>query len=214
MSTSPMHGENQWSDEADLPNWRHDIQTYWDAQMNLARTVARGLALSLGLSADYVAPFLTNPCAQMVLLRYSPPGGNSSREDHPGCGEHTDCGFLTLLAQDNVGGLEVQHADGHWIQAPPVPGTFVVNMGDICARWTNDQYKSTWHRVFNTDSARVRHSIPFFCNCNYNTPISCIFQDSNMQCVADSSTRQTEEARYEPVLAGDYIMQKLGLMRT
>ncbi|KAL7564670.1 hypothetical protein ACA910_021226 [Epithemia clementina (nom. ined.)] len=82
----------------------------------------------------------------MVLLRY-PGTDEQGIKERRGCGTHTDCGFLTILAQDDVEGLEVQCRDGTWMSVPPVPGTFVVTLGDMMARWTNDIFMSTPHWV-------------------------------------------------------------------
>ena len=83
------------------------------------------------------------------------------------------------------------------MSAPPIPGTFVVNLGDMAARWSNDTYKSTLHCV-RTSSATTRHLIPFFSNCNFDTKVECITGD--------------KAGKYPPVKAGEYILEKLGLM--
>jgi len=153
-----------------------------------------------------------------------------------GCGAHTDCGFLTILAQEDNGteGLQVRRADGTWVSAKPIPGTFVLNLGDMAAHWTNDFYKSTEHRVYNASSTKSRHSIPFFINCNFDTQVSCLpscrrrrnllggrgqSQKNNHQNndnedneVDDDDDDDDDATKYETVKAGEYILQKLGLM--
>ena len=133
----------------------------------------------------------------------------------------TDCGFLTILAQDSPG-LEVE--DPHtleWNLVDPIDGMnmFVVNLGDMAARWTNDAYKSTKHRVYNQND-RVRYSIPFFCNCDFDAPVECILtKNSNVlnekkfDTDAYRAEKKLEVAKYEPTTAGAYIMQRLGFMR-
>ena len=155
----------------------------------------RALAMSLDLEdIDFFCKNCNDPVAQMVLLRYPP---NDEKKDG-GHGAHHDCGFLTILAQEEgTEGLSVRRNDGTWVSAQPIPGTFVVNLGDMAACWTNDLYKSTEHRVFNTSTTRNRHSIPFFINCNF---------DCRVECLSD------EPAKYSPTTAGEYIMKKLGLM--
>lgn len=121
--------------------------------------------------------------------------------------EDTDCGFLTILIQD-LPGLEVQDPlTNEWKSIEPIDDTFVVNLGDMAARWTNDVYRSTKHRVYNTTDS-TRYSVPFFCNCNFDAPVKCI-----MDCNSDGSTVDGEEAKYEPTTAGEYILERLGLMR-
>lgn len=106
----------------------------------------------------------------MVLFRYPPTGASASQR---GCGAHTDCGFLTIVAQDEPG-IEVQLADGTWFPAPSLPGSFLVNLGDLAQRWTGDAYRSTVHRVVNRSATSARHSIVFFCNADFDTQVETI----------------------------------------
>ena len=115
-----------------------------------------------------------------------------------GAGEHTDYGNLTLLATDDVGGLEVRTRAGQWIAAPVIPGAFIVNIGDCLMRWTNDVYVSTPHRVINR-SARERYSIAFFYDPNPDAMVETI-----PSCVAKG-----EVTRYAPILAADYLKMRL-----
>ena len=87
-------------------------------------------------------------------------------------GAHTDCGFLTLLVQDQLvdGGLQILHKDGTWRNAPQREGCVLINLGDMASAWSNGYYKSTFHRV-DTALKRRRHSIPFFCNLNYDAMV-------------------------------------------
>jgi isopenicillin N synthase-like dioxygenase len=94
-----MHGPNVWPDAAALPGWREVVHTYFEGMLALSRVVARGLALSLELPGDFFTSRMQHPIAQLLLLRYPPPPPAQVAAQYVGCGAHTDCGFLTILAQ-------------------------------------------------------------------------------------------------------------------
>jgi isopenicillin N synthase-like dioxygenase len=164
------HGPNQWP--SDLPLWRGTMEFYFERMLGLCRTVMRALALGLNLPEDHFDGFCDDAVATLRLLHYPPQPANPAPGEK-GCGAHTDFGAITLLAQDEVGGLEVWDGDNGWMPAPPVPGAFVVNLGDLMARWTNDRYRSTLHRVINA-SGRERYSIPFFFTGRADYPVTCL----------------------------------------
>jgi isopenicillin N synthase-like dioxygenase len=153
------YGFNQWPEG--LTGFRDDVLAYHAAVSGLAMRVINLIALSLELPADYFAPMFDMPNTTLRMLKY-PPQPADAAFNQMGAGAHTDWGGVTLLAQDGVGGLEVRNAAGDWIRATPIPGTFVVNLGDLTARWTNGLYNSNLHRVMNNGSGRDRYSIVFF----------------------------------------------------
>jgi isopenicillin N synthase-like dioxygenase len=153
----PLHGRNLFPD-ADVPGMRAAVLSYMDCLRSLAQQVMRGVAVALGHESEYFATGLTvDPTILFRIFHYPP---QPPAYDGWGVGEHTDYGLLTLLLQDSSGGLQVRTSDG-WIDAPPIEGTFVCNIGDMLAQLSGGRYRSTPHRVRNT-SGRDRYSFPFF----------------------------------------------------
>jgi isopenicillin N synthase-like dioxygenase len=152
----PLHGPNLFPSA--VPSLRTVVLAYMDALVVVAQTVLRGIALSLDLEPAYFeSSYTANPTVLFRVFHYPP---QPPADDGWGVGEHTDYGLLTLLAQDDHGGLQVRTPAG-WIDAPPLPGTFVCNIGDMLDRLTGGWYRSTPHRVRNI-SGRERLSYPFF----------------------------------------------------
>ena len=152
----PLHGANLFPPEpAEL---REVVLTYLDELAGLGHALARGLALALGHDSDWFDRHLTGDPLVLFRIFHYPP---DPAVDEWGVGEHTDYGLLTLLLQDESGGLEVRGPDGGWIPAPPVADSFVCNLGDMLERMTGGRYRSTPHRVRNT-SGVSRLSFPFF----------------------------------------------------
>jgi isopenicillin N synthase-like dioxygenase len=183
-------GPNQWPD---LPGFRPAMETYFTALAAEASKLMTAMARSLNLPPDSFAAFCDEPMCMLRLLHY-PPQPPNPQPGEKGCGAHTDWGCLTLLLQDDAGGLQVQVA-GEWIDAPPVPGTFVVNIGDMFARWTNDLYRSTLHRVVNL-SGRDRYSMPFFFEGRPDHEIVCL-----PSCVGDGTPR------YQPTTVSGHLRE-------
>ncbi|HZR68111.1 MAG TPA: 2-oxoglutarate and iron-dependent oxygenase domain-containing protein [Burkholderiales bacterium] len=163
-------GHNQWPA---LEGFRSQTLAYQAAMRELGDRVLAMLALSLELDEGFFAPYYDMPGTTLRLLRY-PPHPRAAQANQLGAGAHTDWGGITLLAQDALGGLEVRNAAGEWIQATPIPDTFVVNLGDLMQRWTNDVYRSNMHRVKNNSSSHDRYSIPFFYSPRPDSRIACM----------------------------------------
>ena len=130
-------------------------------------------------------------------MRY-PPQPFDAKDNQIGAGAHTDWGWITLLVQDEHGGLEVETAAGDWVRAEPIPGTIVVNLGDIILRWTNGRYHSSLHRVMNNRSGRNRHSMVLFFNQSHDTMV-----ESLSTCLEPGET-----PKYPPCTSGEHTLQR------
>jgi isopenicillin N synthase-like dioxygenase len=161
----PLHGPNLFP--AELPELRSAVLQWLGAMSALGQAILRGLAQGLGLDPGWFAHQLTaDPLALFRIFRYPP----TAPDDGWGVAEHTDYGLLTILLQDEAGGLEVRTPDG-WVTAPPVPGSFVCNLGDMLERLTGGRYRSTPHRVRNTGSGD-RLSFPFFLDPGWDAEVA------------------------------------------
>ncbi|MGB0696389.1 MAG: isopenicillin N synthase family dioxygenase [Rhodospirillaceae bacterium] len=177
---TPFFGPNPWPAPELLPGFQETVYGYHQEMKRLSLILLSGIARSLDLAPDYFVPLMTNPISIQRLQHYPPQTGWID-ERIIGIGAHTDYGNLTILAQDDVGGLQVRNRDGQWIEGTPIPGSFVINIGDLVQRLTNDVYLANLHRVINS-SGRQRYSIPFFIDADYDAvfaPLpSCVTADN------------------------------------
>jgi isopenicillin N synthase-like dioxygenase len=194
LAGKPFHGVNQWPD---LANFRPVLVGYFAAMQRLAERMHRAFAIDLGLRAEFFEPFIDAPLATLRVLHYPPHPGVFDDRLY-GAAPHTDYGNLTILAQDDTGGLQIRHRDGRWIDAAPLPGTFVCNIGDCLMRWSNDVYVSTPHRVVNR-SGCDRYSAAFFFDPNADAPVQCL-----SSCVGPD-----RPARYQPTTGARYLEERL-----
>lgn len=172
----PNFAPNIWP--ACSPTLRSAMEAYYQAMEALTRTLTQVSALALNLPENWFDTKLDRHTSHLRLLHYPAP----EQELESGqlrCGEHTDLGALTILRNEAVpGGLEVRGRDGRWVAAPALPNTFVVNIGDLMMRWTNDLWTSTPHRVAvppaDLRDASRRLSIAYFVRPNFDAPIRCI----------------------------------------
>ena len=184
-------GENLWPA---LPGFRETCLAYFDRVLDLGRALHSAIAHDLGLPADHFDPFFERPMATLRLLHYPPA---DLADDEYGAGAHTDYGNLTILATDDVGGLQVQRLDGVWLDAPPIPGAYVCNIGDCLMRWTKDVYRSNPHRVRNS-TERDRYSVAFFLDPSPHTMVETI-----ASCITAD-----RPAAYPPITAAAYLTSR------
>ncbi len=183
---------NRWPDF--LPGMQAVLMDYFTATHTVGWRLMRAFAVGLGIDPSTFVRTIDHPTSRGSLVWYPPQPPEQTPEAGTaqyGVSPHTDWGCLTLLCQDATGGLEVQGRDGGWVTAHPIAGTYVVNVGDLLARWTNDRFKSTPHRVVNR-SGRERLSCAMFIDPNRDTVIAPVL-------------RAEETAKYPPVTCGDYV---------
>lgn len=195
LAGKPLQGPNQWPDEASLPGFRDTIETYVEQMTDLAHQLVSAIATSLDMPTDSLNGYFEKPTTFLRLLHYPT---QPAEEGLFGSAPHTDYGFITLLAQDDVGGLEVKNKADEWVPAPPIANAFVMNVGDILARWSNDLFVSTPHRVINR-SGRERYSQPFF----FDPSMESLIETLPVTVPAGS------QPKYAPVVYGDYLMERI-----
>lgn len=167
-------GPNKYPEELEKPDaFRETVDEYFAGMTGLANDILRILALTLGLDEDWFKDFTDTPMAILRLLHY-PPQAPDASELERGIGAHTDFGGITILLQDMVGGLQVwSKQTSKWVDVTPMKGAFVVNLGNLMMRWTNNKYLSNLHRVINK-TGRERYSVPFFFSGNPDFVVSCL----------------------------------------
>lgn len=189
-----LRGENRWP--AGMPGMRLAAHRWFLEADRLARVLLQGFALGLGLERGFFLKSCQLPMSRGAFVYY-PPQPPAIGADQFGVAPHTDFGMLTLLCQDDVGGLQVQGATGQWVQAPPIAGSLVINVGDLLARWTSQMYRSTPHRVINA-SGRERLSLVLAFDPDPDTVIDPeqVFPGRKDQAV--------------PITCGDYLVWRFG----
>lgn len=177
-------------------------EAYYRAMEDLAGRIMRLFAAALTLPEDYFDAVIDHPVSALRALNY-PAQTEPPQRDQLRAGAHSDYGSLTiLLPQAGSKGLQIQRADGSWVDVPPVPGAFIINIGDLMQRWTNDRWVSTVHRVVNPANAQEamarRQSLAFFHQPNWFAEIKCL----------EVCLEMGESPKYPPVLSGPYLRAK------
>ena len=190
-SDHELRGPNQWP--AFLPELEAAAMAYFGHAHDVAHVLMRGFARGLNLPADFFLRTASEPLSRASFVYYPAQPADLGDEQF-GVGPHTDFGVLTVLCQDDVGGLQVEDVNGEWIHAPPIEGSLIVNVGDLLSRWTNGAYKSTPHRVVNS-SGRERLSLVLAFDPDPQTMIDArqVFGDDELECD-------------DPITCGDYLI--------
>jgi isopenicillin N synthase-like dioxygenase len=185
-------GPNMWPSEDVLPNvsdFKATALDYYSQVVSLAKDILKVLALTLDLEESYFDDYAHDAVATMRLLHYPSQPPDSPAKLTRGIGAHTDFGCVTILLQDKVAGLQVyDYTTKEWLDVTPTPGAFVVNLGNLMMRWSNDKYISNLHRVINVSGAE-RYSIPVFFSGNPDYVVECL-----PNCV-----KEGEEPKWPPI---------------
>lgn len=194
LSGKPLRGPNRHPRQ--LEGWADLLEAHYRDMHELGQTLLRAIALALGIDREFFAHRFHEPISVLRLIHYPARPANSP-DNQPGAGAHTDYGCITLLHQDQTGGLQVRSLDGKWIDAPPLCGTFVVNIGDMMARWSNDRYRSTPHRVISPVGTQ-RYSMPYFVEPHPDTEIRCL----------EGCHSAGNPPKYAPISCSDYMLAR------
>jgi isopenicillin N synthase-like dioxygenase len=204
---TPLHGPNLFPRQ--VPQLRDVVLSYIDSMTRLGHALMEGIALALDLDPSYFADrYTADPLTLFRIFNY--PADPAAKTDEPrwGVGEHTDYGLLTILKQDDTGGLQVKSKDG-WLAAPPIAGAFLCNLGDMLDRMTAGLYRSTPHRVQNV-TRRDRLSFPFFFDPNFNAVIRPIIPPDQRRVDRDRDERWDHASVHEfEGTYGDYVLNKV-----
>ena len=189
-----LAGPNRWPGE--LPAFQSTMLAYQQSMWSLATDLMAVIGEALDDDGVFTQAF-ASPTTWLRLLHY-PPQDPEAPADEYGSAPHTDFGAITLLAQDDVGGLSVRTPQGDWVDVPPMQGAFVMNVGDMLHRWSNGLLKSTPHRVTNR-TGRERYSVPFFFDPSVRTIIEPL-----ASCIT-----ATTPSQFEPLLFEDFLRNQL-----
>ncbi|KAF2636573.1 Clavaminate synthase-like protein [Massarina eburnea CBS 473.64] len=192
-------GPNMWPSASVLPgveDFKATAMAYYHQVVALAKDILKVLALTLDLEESWFDEFTTGAIATMRLLHYPTQPADSPEKLTRGIGAHTDFGTITLLLQDTVPGLQVyDYATKEWLDVAPTEGAFVVNLGNLMMRWSNDKYVSNLHRVINV-SGRERYSIPVFFSGNPDFVVECL----------PNCRKEGEVPKYGPITAEQAVL--------
>ena len=192
IAGTPLRGQNQWPEGE--PGLRDDMMAYFHAMGAMCDRVLPVFAVALDMPADCFRPFFAGEGHANMRFLYYPPQ-DAAEDNLFGQAPHTDNSFMTALARTDVPGLAVRLPSGEWFPPPIIPGTFLINLGNIMRRWSNDRFLSTPHGVLN-DSGTDRYSIAYFHSPNVDSVIECL----------PSCVDAANPPRYPPALYRDLVL--------
>lgn len=192
LAGKPLRGRNQWPDG--LPGFRENVMAYFTALNTLGQCMLPVFAVALGMPAEYFTPLFDDDNHATLRMLHYPPTSNA--DNAFGQGPHTDNSFLTILARTEVPGLRVQLPSDEWVSPPLIPGTFLVNLGNMMRRMSNDRFRSTPHGVV-VDGKADRYSLAYFHSPNPYRVIE----------VLPSCVDASRPAKYAPALYADLILE-------
>jgi isopenicillin N synthase-like dioxygenase len=196
IAGKPLRGRNQWP--PDMPGLRADMTEYFDALGAMCDRMLPPFAVALGMPADFFGPyFAQEPYANLRFLHY--PSQDATEDDAFGQRPHTDNSFMTVLARTEVPSLAVRLPSGEWFPPPVIPGTFLINIGNIMRRLSNDRFLSIPHAVLNRSGIH-RYSIAYFHSPNPDRVIECL----------SSCTGPGNPPRYPPAVYRDLVLEFYG----
>ena len=216
LKGTPLHGPNQWPEGSGMESV---VREYMQQMRRISERLMRLIAVGLGLDSDYFSiRYGTEPTELFRIFNYPGPAAFSPNEaSMMGVHEHTDMGFLTILLQDDNGGLEVRSREKEqYVSAPPIPGTFVVNIGDMLELWTHGIYQATLHRVKNT-SLNDRLSFPYFFDPSWDAKLAPIdpelLREKELMGVPPASVRKWDgtnlKALSQDSTYGEFVWNKV-----
>ncbi|KAK4774696.1 hypothetical protein SAY86_009631 [Trapa natans] len=200
-ANKPFYGPNIWPSTDILPGWRDTMEKYHQKALDVAKSVARIIALALDLDIDFFdkPEMLGKPITTVRLLHYGGDVSNPS-EGMFGAGAHSDYGLITLLATDDVLGLQICKDKNTkpqvWEYVPPIKGAFIVNLGDMLERWSNCIFKSTLHRVLG--NGQERYSIAYFVEPSHECLVECL----------PSCKSEENPPKFPPIKCATYLSQR------
>ncbi|ONH64961.1 1-aminocyclopropane-1-carboxylate oxidase [Cyberlindnera fabianii] len=200
--------KNLWPDAQDIPEFQNSMEQYWAKCNVTSKLFLRAIALGMNLEEEFFLDYHKKSENQLRLLHYPPTDeANLKTGKAERIGAHTDFGTLTMLLQDECGGLQVEHPyqKGVFLPAPYIKGSIVMNTGDFLQRWSNDTLKSTLHRVTappvnsETGISKVRYSIPYFVCADADKVIDAL----------EGTYGDMVPKKYEPITSGEYLTMRL-----
>uniref|UniRef100_A0A7S0F6B3 Fe2OG dioxygenase domain-containing protein n=1 Tax=Craspedostauros australis TaxID=1486917 RepID=A0A7S0F6B3_9STRA len=204
---SKLRGPNQWpSDEHGIPDFQPTMERYYQTAMSVGHQVVQMLAVALDVEPTYFDSHFENPITTLRLNRYEP---TKSDPDNGifACGAHSDYGMITLLLTDDNPGLQILTKRGEWIDVPPQPNKFVINLGDMLERWTNGKCRSTKHRVLSNGS-RARYSAPVFYDPSFDALVECLDNCRDYDSGERNADGTKRVHQLEPITVGAHLLQK------